>query len=277
MKQYIDLLHHILDNGEDRMDRTGVGTRSVFGYQMRFNLQEGFPVITTKFTSLKTVFLELVWYLRGEGNTKFLKDNGVKIWDAWADENGDLGPIYGVQWRKWKKYKTSDGRVEIVEIDQIENLINGLKYNPASRRHIVSAWNVSDIDDMKLPPCHSFFQFHVSTTGKLSCHLTQRSNDIFLGNPYNISCYSLLTHILAKICGYDVGEFIISIGDAHIYHNHLDQVHELLKRDVYPLPKLIVPDELVDINQLVSGDISWEDFVLIDYKYHKKISATVAV
>lgn len=277
MKQYKELLQHVLENGEDKQDRTGVGTRSVFGYQMRFNLQEGFPLVTTKFTSLKTIFLELVWYLRGDGNIKYLKDNGVKIWDDWADENGELGPVYPVQWRNWKQYNIENGEVKVSKIDQIANLIDSLKNNPTSRRHIVSAWNVAEISDMKLPPCHSFFQFYVSNSGKLSCNLTQRSNDLYLGNPYNIACYSLLTHILAKICGYDVGEFIISIGDAHIYHNHFTQVKEILTREPYPLPKIIVPENLVNIDQLTSGEITWDDFKLIDYLHHPKLSAPVAV
>lgn len=278
MKQYKEMLRHVLENGEDKKDRTGVGTRSVFGYEMRFNLNDGFPLVTTKFTSIKTIFLELVWYLRGNGNIKFLKENGVKIWDEWADENGDLGPVYPEQWRNWKQYKVSEsGAVTINRIDQIKILIDGLKNNPSSRRHIVSAWNVAEISDMKLPPCHSFFQFYVSGSGKLSCKLTQRSNDLYLGNPFNVACYSLLTHILAKICGYKVGDFIISIGDAHIYHNHFNQVKEILTREPYPLPTIIVPESLTDIDQLTSGEISWDDFKLLDYKHHPKLSAPVAV
>jgi thymidylate synthase len=293
MKQYLDLVRHVMENGEDRIDRTGVGTRSVFGYQTRYNLQDGFPLVTTKFTSLKTIIKELVWYLRGDGNVKFLQDNGVTIWNEWADSNGDLGKVYPHQWMNWEKYEVvnySDhlslddtttifynAKVKVSKINQFEVLIDGLKNNPASRRHIVSAWNVSDLDKMALPPCHAFFQFHVSTSGKLSCHLTQRSMDTPLGCPYNIACYSLLTHILAKICGYEVGEFIHTVSDMHVYHNQFDGVEELLKREPYPLPKLIMPENLTDLNQLINGEITWDDFKLEGYQYHPRIDFPVAV
>ena len=232
--------------------------------------------------------------MRGEGNIRFLRDNGVKIWDAWADETGDLKRVYGVQWRGWQKFDIVsyndyiksgddsattyyDAKVKVTEIDQIEQLIHDLKHNPASRRHIVSAWNVADLDNMALPPCHSFFQFHVSPSGKLSCQLYQRSADVPIGVPYNIACYAALTHILAKVCGYEVGDFIHSIGDAHIYHDQMDAVKEMLNREPLPLPTLVVPSELSSINQLVAGEINWDDFKLINYKHHPKIDIPVAV
>ena len=294
MKQYLDLIKDILENGEDQIDRTGVGTRSVFGRQLRYNLQDGFPLVTSKFTSFKTIFKELVWYLRGEGNTKFLKENGVTIWDEWADENGDLGRVYGTQYRHWLKYDIIHyeellnhpegntttyygAKVRVSEVDQIKNLIDGLKNNPYSRRHIVTAWNVAELDQMALPPCHMTYQFNVTPSGKLNCMLLQRSVDTCLGAPYNIACYSILTHILAKLCGYEAGEFIHTMGDAHIYHNHIEGAKEMLNREPYSLPKLIVPDNLSDINQIVNGEITWDDFKLEGYQYHPKINFDVAV
>lgn len=291
LKQYIDLIRHVMNNGVDTIDRTGVGTRSVFGYQTRFDLNAGFPLVTTKFTSLKTILKELIWYLRGSGNIKFLQDNKVTIWNEWADKNGDLGPVYPKQWRNWEKYSvksyesinTDDGvtkfdgaQVTVKKIDQIKDLIEGLKNSPNSRRHIISAWNVGELDEMALPPCHSFIQFYVKDN-KLSCMLTMRSNDLFLGCPFNIACYAALTHIIAKICGFEVGEYIHSVGDAHVYTNHFDQVGELLTREPKPLPTLIVPDNLDDIDQLTNGEITWDDFKLENYTYHPKIEAPVAV
>lgn len=264
MQQYKDLILDILQNGTDSEDRTGVGTRSVFGRQMRFDLDDGFPLVTLKFTPLRVIFVELAWYLRGETNIKFLQDRNVTIWDKWADVNGELGPVYGKQWRDFNG------------TDQLLELIEGLKTNPNSRRHIISAWNPSDLVDMALPPCHAFVQFYVKNN-KLSCQLYQRSCDVFLGLPFNIACYSLLTHILAKICGYQVGDFVWTGGDVHLYNNHMSQVTKILNREPKRLPKLVVPYYLVDINQIIDEQITFKDFRLENYNYHPKIEAPVAV
>lgn len=264
MQQYLDFLQHILNNGIQKSDRTGVGTRSAFSYEMRFNLADGFPLVTTKKVHLKSVIYELLWFLRGDTNLKFLHDHGVSIWDEWADENGDLGPIYGKQWRRWA---CADGRV----VDQMSQLLTQIQTNPNSRRLIVSAWNVGELNEMKLPPCHLLFQFFVAD-GKLSCKLTQRSADAFLGVPFNIASYSLLTHMVAQQCNLDVGEFVWSGGDCHIYNNHMDQVREQLSRKPRDLPQLIIkrkPDSLFDYN--------FDDFEIINYEPHPAIKAPVAV
>ncbi|MGG6311084.1 thymidylate synthase [Paenibacillus macerans] len=264
MRNYLDLLEDVLKNGTAKEDRTGVGTRSVFGRQLRFDLNEGFPLVTTKRIHLKSVVHELLWFLRGETNTAYLKEHGVRIWDEWADENGDLGPVYGSQWRSWE---APDGR----KIDQIAAVVEAIKNNPDSRRHLVSAWNVAEVDQMKLPPCHFVFQFYVAD-GKLSCMLTMRSVDTFLGLPFNIASYSLLTHMIAQQCNLTVGEFIWSGGDVHIYNNHVEQVQTQLEREPYPLPKLVIkrkPDSIFDY--------VYEDFEFVDYQYHPAIRATVAV
>jgi thymidylate synthase len=264
MKQYHDLMRHVLDKGASKTDRTGTGTTSVFGYQMRFNLEEGFPALTTKKVHLRSIIHELLWFLKGETNTKYLKDNGVSIWDEWADENGELGPVYGSQWRSWP---TADGR----HIDQISQVIDQIKKNPDSRRLIVSAWNVGEIDKMKLPPCHAFFQFYVSD-GKLSCQLYQRSADIFLGVPFNIASYAILTMMVAQVCDLKYGDFIHTLGDAHLYSNHIDQANLQLSRDFRTLPTM-------KINPAVKSifDFKFEDFVLEGYDPHPHIKATVAV
>ncbi|TXC78322.1 thymidylate synthase [Luteibaculum oceani] len=264
MRQYLDLLQHILDNGVDKGDRTGTGTRSVFGYQMRFNLQEGFPVVTTKKLHLRSIIHELLWFLQGDTNIKYLKENGVSIWDEWADENGNLGPVYGYQWRSWP---TPDGR----KVDQIVNLVNDLKNNPDSRRHIVSAWNVADIENMALPPCHCLFQFYVAN-GKLSCQLYQRSADVFLGVPFNIASYALLTMMLAQVCGLEPGDFVHTFGDAHLYSNHFDQAKLQLSRSPYPLPTMKINPEVKDL-----FEFKYEDFSLENYVCHPHIKAPVAV
>ena len=264
MKQYLDLMQHVMDHGAQKHDRTGTGTISVFGYQMRFNLQEGFPMVTTKKLHLKSIIHELIWFLSGDTNIKYLKDNNVKIWDEWADENGELGPVYGSQWRSWP---TPDGR----KIDQISQIINTIKNNPDSRRIIVSAWNVADIDEMALPPCHAFFQFYVAD-GKLSCQLYQRSADIFLGVPFNIASYALLTMMVAQVCGLEYGEFIHTLGDAHLYNNHLDQARLQLTRDAKPLPTMEINPEVKDI-----FDFKFEDFTLKNYEPHPHIKGAVAV
>lgn len=264
MRNYLDLLEDVLHNGTSKEDRTGVGTRSVFGRQLRFDLNEGFPLVTTKRVHLKSVVHELLWFLRGDTNIAYLKENGVRIWDEWADENGDLGPVYGSQWRSWE---APDGR----KIDQIAAVVEAIKHNPDSRRHLVSAWNVAEVDQMKLPPCHFVFQFYVAD-GKLSCMLTMRSVDTFLGLPFNIASYSLLTHMIAQQCGLGVGEFIWSGGDVHIYNNHVEQVKTQLEREPYPLPKLVIkrkPDSIFDY--------VYEDFEFTDYQHHPTIKATVAV
>jgi thymidylate synthase len=264
MKQYHDLLQHILDNGVTKEDRTGTGTISVFGYQMRFDLNEGFPVLTTKKLHLRSIIHELLWFLKGETNIQYLKDNNVSIWDEWADENGNLGPVYGSQWRSWP---TADGR----HIDQIKQVIDQLKNNPDSRRIIVSAWNVGEIENMKLPPCHAFFQFYVAD-GKLSCQLYQRSADTFLGVPFNIASYALLTMMMAQVCSLQLGDFVHTLGDAHLYSNHLEQAHLQLSRDFRPLPTMKINPEVKDI-----FDFKIEDFELVGYDPHPQIKATVAV
>lgn len=263
-KQYLDLCKHILENGVQKEDRTGTGTISVFGYQMRFDLQEGFPLLTTKKVHLKSIIFELLWFLNGDTNVKYLQKNGVRIWNEWADENGDLGPIYGHQWRSWT---TADGKT----IDQISNLIKEIKTNPNSRRLIVSAWNVGDLDKMALPPCHLLFQFYVAD-GELSCQLYQRSGDVFLGVPFNIASYSLLTTMIAQVTGLKAGEFVHTIGDAHIYNNHIEQVKLQMTREPYPLPKMKINPEVKDI-----FSFKYEDFELIDYKCHPTIRGKVSV
>lgn len=264
MNQYLTLLEHVKQNGQKKEDRTGTGTMSVFGYQMRFNLNKSFPLLTTKKVHLKSVIYELLWFLSGDTNIKFLKDNGVSIWDEWADENGNLGPVYGHQWRSWP---TSEGR----EIDQISNLINQIKKTPDSRRLIVSAWNVGEINKMKLPPCHCFFQFYVAD-GRLSCQLYQRSADIFLGVPFNIASYALLTQMIAHVCGLECGEFIHTLGDAHIYTNHINQVNEQLRRKPKKLPQIKINPSVKNI-----FDFKYEDFSLEGYDPYPLIKAPVAV
>ncbi len=264
MKQYLDLLQHVMETGTDRGDRTGTGTRSVFGYQMRFDLSEGFPVLTTKKLHLKSIIHELLWFLQGDTNIAYLKENGVRIWDEWADENGDLGPVYGYQWRSWPK--PAGGHV-----DQIAQLIEGLKTNPNSRRHIVSAWNPAQVDDMALPPCHCLFQFYVAD-GKLSCQLYQRSADIFLGVPFNIASYALLTMMVAQVVGLKPGEFVHTFGDAHIYANHVEQAKLQMTRDPKPLPTMKINPEIKDI-----FGFRFEDFELENYVADAHIKAAVAV
>ena len=264
MKQYHDLLKHILDNGTQKGDRTGTGTLSVFGYQSRYDLSEGFPCLTTKKLHLRSIIVELLWFLKGDTNIKYLKDNNVSIWDEWADENGDLGPVYGYQWRNWP---ARDGGT----IDQISNIIQQIKSNPNSRRLMVSAWNVADVDNMALPPCHSLFQFYVAD-GKLSCQLYQRSADTFLGVPFNIASYALLTMMIAQVCNLKVGEFIHTMGDAHLYNNHIEQTNLLLTRDFRPLPTMKINPEVKDI-----FDFKLEDFELVGYDPHPHIKASVAV
>ncbi len=264
MKQYLELMQHVLDQGTQKHDRTGTGTISVFGYQMRFNLQEGFPMVTTKKLHLKSIIHELIWFLSGDTNIKYLKDNGVRIWDEWADENGDLGPVYGSQWRSWPK---PDGG----HIDQISKIIDTIKNNPDSRRIIVSAWNVAEVDNMALPPCHAFFQFYVAD-GKLSCQLYQRSADIFLGVPFNIASYALLTMMVAQVCGLQYGDFIHTLGDAHLYNNHIEQAKLQLSRDARKLPVMEINPEVKDI-----FNFKFEDFTLKDYDPHPHIKGAVAV
>lgn len=264
MKQYHDLMRHVLEQGNQKHDRTGTGTISVFGYQMRFNLAEGFPMITTKKVHLRSIIHELIWFLSGETNIKYLKDNGVSIWDEWADENGNLGPVYGYQWRSWP---APDGR----HIDQITQVINQIKNNPDSRRLIVSAWNVAEIENMALPPCHSFFQFYVAD-GKLSCQLYQRSADIFLGVPFNIASYALLTMMIAQVCDLQIGDFVHTLGDAHLYNNHLDQARLQLSRELRPLPTLKINPDVKNIFAF-----KFEDFTLENYDPHPHIKAAVAV
>lgn len=264
MKQYLDLMRHVLDNGADKSDRTGTGTRSVFGYQMRFDLAQGFPLVTTKKCHLRSIIHELLWFLQGNTNTEYLKQNKVSIWDEWADEEGNLGPVYGAQWRSWP---TADGRT----IDQITQVIDQIKNNPDSRRLIVSAWNVGEIDKMALPPCHAFFQFYVAN-GKLSCQLYQRSADIFLGVPFNIASYALLTMMVAQVTGLQLGEFVHTLGDAHLYHNHLEQTQLQLSRDPFPLPQMRINPEIKDI-----FGFKYDDFVLENYQAHPHIKGEVAV
>lgn len=264
MQQYLDLMKHVLNTGVKKEDRTGTGTYSVFGYQMRFNLADGFPVVTTKKVHLKSIIYELLWFLRGDTNIEFLKQHGVSIWDEWADENGNLGPVYGHQWRSWS---TADGRT----IDQISSVIEQIKNNPDSRRLIVSAWNVGELEKMALPPCHSFFQFYVAN-GKLSCQLYQRSADIFLGVPFNIASYALLTLMIAQVCDLRPGDFVHTLGDAHLYTNHLEQVKLQLSREPFPLPKM-------KLNPAVRSifEFKYEDFQLEGYQCHPSIKAPVAV
>jgi thymidylate synthase len=264
MKQYLDLMQHVLQNGTQKHDRTGTGTISVFGYQMRFNLQEGFPLVTTKKVHLRSIIHELIWFLKGETNISYLKENGVSIWDEWADKNGELGPVYGSQWRSWP---TPNGG----HIDQISQVINQIKSNPDSRRLIVSAWNVAEIENMALPPCHSFFQFYVAD-GKLSCQLYQRSADIFLGVPFNIASYALLTMMVAQVCNLQVGDFIHTLGDAHLYNNHLEQTKLQLSRDCRPLPQMKLNTEVNTI-----FDFKFEDFNLENYDPHPHIKGAVAI
>lgn len=277
MKQYLDLMRHIRDNGTVKSDRTGTGTTSVFGYQMRFNLAEGFPLVTTKKCHLKSIIHELLWMIKGETNIKYLNDNGVTIWDAWADDSGDLGPVYGAQWRSWRGYSGHD-------VDQLAELIHDLKTNPDSRRHIISAWNPADLPDpsmrpsenaswgkQALPPCHTLFQFYV-LDGKLSCQLYQRSADVFLGVPFNIASYALFTMIIAQVCGLQVGEFIHTFGDAHLYLNHKDQVNEQLSRTPMALPEMIINKAVKNID-----DFTFDDFELISYEAYPSISAPISV
>jgi len=264
LKAYLDLLAHILETGNDKADRTGTGTRSVFGYQMRYNLQDGFPLLTTKKLHTKSIFHELLWFLKGDTNIAYLKENNVRIWDEWADEKGNLGPVYGKQWRSWQ---CTDGRV----IDQIEQVIQQIKNQPDSRRMIVSAWNVADIDQMKLPPCHCLFQFYVAN-GKLSCQLYQRSADVFLGVPFNIASYALLVHLIAQVCQLEVGDFIHTLGDAHLYSNHFEQARLQLTRTPGKLPKLRLNPAVANL-----FDFKFEDIMLEDYEAQAHIKADVAV
>jgi thymidylate synthase len=277
MKQYLDLLRHVRENGTFKGDRTGTGTYSVFGYQMRFDLSEGFPLVTTKKIHFKSVVHELLWFLKGDTNTQYLKDNGVRIWDEWADENGDLGPVYGFQWRNWPNANGAS-------VDQVKQVVEQLKSNPNSRRIIISAWNPSDLPDetispqqnvkegrMALAPCHAFFQFYVSD-GKLSCQLYQRSADIFLGVPFNIASYALLTLMLAQVCDLEPGDFVHTLGDAHLYTNHQEQVELQLSRDPLPLPQMKLNPAIKDI-----FDFTFDDFELVDYQHHEHIKGIVAV
>ena len=264
MKAYLDLMRHVLNEGTQKHDRTGTGTISVFGYQMRFNLQEGFPLVTTKKCHLRSIIHELIWFLKGDTNIAYLKENGVSIWDEWADENGNLGPVYGSQWRSWP---TANGQ----HIDQIKQVINQIKTNPDSRRLIVSAWNVGEIEHMALPPCHAFFQFYVAD-GKLSCQLYQRSADIFLGVPFNIASYALLTMMVAQVCGLQAGDFVHTLGDAHLYNNHLEQTRLQLSREPRPLPSMKLNPNVSDI-----FDFTFEDFTLENYDPHPHIKAPVAI
>ncbi|WP_026686339.1 thymidylate synthase [Azovibrio restrictus] len=264
MQAYLDLMRHVLENGQDKSDRTGTGTRSVFGWQMRFDLGQGFPVLTTKKLHLKSIIHELLWFLQGSTNIGYLKENGVRIWDEWADANGDLGPVYGHQWRHWP---ARDGG----EIDQIVQLVQSLKHNPDSRRHLVTAWNPTDVDRMALPPCHCLFQFYVAD-GRLSCQLYQRSADIFLGVPFNIASYALLTLMLAQVCGYAPGDFVHTLGDAHLYSNHFEQARLQLSRAPRPLPRMWINPEVTDLFAF-----RFEDFRLEGYDPHPHIAAPVAV
>ena len=264
MQQYLDLMQKILDEGVEKSDRTGTGTKSIFGHQMHFDLSEGFPLVTTKKIHLKSIIHELIWFLKGSTNIKYLKENGVSIWDEWADENGELGPVYGDQWRSWP----NPGKEPI---DQIRNLIDGLKTDPDSRRHIVSGWNPTLIDQMALPPCHTLFQFYVAN-GNLSCQLYQRSADVFLGVPFNIASYALLTHMVAQVCELKPYRFVHTLGDAHLYLNHLDQANLQLTRDPKSLPRLKLNKEVKEIS-----DFKYEDIEILDYEFHPLISAPIAV
>ena len=264
MKQYLNLLNHVLQNGDVKDDRTGTGTISYFGHQMRFNLSEGFPLVTTKKIHFPSIVHELLWFLKGDSNIKYLNENGITIWDEWADENGDLGRIYGVQWRSWRNSKGES-------IDQISNLMNTLKSDPDSRRHIVSSWNVGDLSNMNLPPCHALFQFYV-VDNKLSCQLYQRSADVFLGVPFNIASYALLTHMIAHVCNLEVGDFVHTFGDAHIYNNHIDQINLQLSREPRKLPTLKIKRKVESI-----FDFKFEDFEIINYDPHPHIKGLVSV
>lgn len=264
MRAYLDFARHILQHGTRKDDRTGTGTLSVFGYQMRFNLADGFPLLTTKKLHIKSIVYELLWFLKGDTNIKYLNDHGVNIWNEWADDSGDLGPVYGHQWRSWPD---GDGG----QIDQISQLIHNIKNNPGSRRHIISAWNVADVDTMALPPCHCLFQFYVNA-GQLSCQLYQRSADVFLGVPFNIASYALLTHMVAQVCDLQVGEFIHTFGDAHIYLNHLEQIQQQIERQPYPLPQLRINPA---VNDIFSFD--YDDFSILNYQAHPHIKGKVAV
>jgi thymidylate synthase len=264
MRQYLDLLQHILDNGAVKGDRTGTGTRAIFGHQMRFDLADSFPLVTTKKLHTRSIFHELLWFLAGDSNIAYLRENGVTIWDEWADENGDLGPVYGYQWRSWP---TPDGG----KIDQLSQVVEQIKENPDSRRHIVSAWNVADIGRMKLPPCHALFQFHV-VDGRLSCQLYQRSADVFLGVPFNIASYALLTRMVAQVCDLEADEFILTLGDAHLYSNHLEQARTQLERQPRPLPSLVLNP---DIRSLF--DFRYDDIEVVGYDPHPAIRAPIAV
>ena len=264
METYLDLMRHILDLGADKSDRTGTGTKSVFGYQMRFDLAEGFPMVTTKKLHLPSIVHELLWFLKGETNVKYLQDNGVRIWNEWADENGDLGPVYGKQWRRWE---TKDGRI----IDQVQQAIETIKTNPNSRRIIVSAWNVGELDEMALMPCHAFFQFHVAE-GRLNCQLYQRSADVFLGVPFNIASYALLTHMMAQVCDLEPGVFVHTLGDAHLYNNHLDQARLQITRTPLPLPTLKLNPAIKDID-----DFTYDDIEVVGYEHHPHIKAPISV
>jgi len=264
MRTYLDLIQHIIDHGVKKEDRTGTGTISVFGYQMRYDLSEGFPLVTTKKTHMKSIIHELLWFLKGETNVQYLQENGVRIWNEWADENGNLGPVYGKQWRTWE---STSGEV----IDQIRDAIHMIRDNPNSRRIIVSAWNVGELKEMALMPCHAFFQFYVAD-GRLSCQLYQRSADVFLGVPFNIASYALLTHMMAQICGLQAGEFVHTLGDAHLYLNHLDQAKLQLEREPYPLPTLKLNKNIHDID-----GFSYDDIEILDYQHHPHISAPISV
>lgn len=264
MQQYLDLLQHVLQQGNDKSDRTGTGTRSVFGHQMRFDLRTGFPLLTTKRLHIKSIVHELLWFLAGDTNVKYLQDNGVRIWNEWADDNGNLGPVYGHQWRSWPK---QDGTT----VDQITQLIHQIKTTPDSRRLIVSAWNVADVEHMALPPCHCLFQFYVAN-GKLSCQLYQRSADIFLGVPFNIASYALLTHMIAQVCELEVGDFVHTLGDAHLYNNHFEQAELQLTRTPKPLPTLRINPDVNDIYDFV-----FDDFEIVGYEADDSISAPIAV
>jgi thymidylate synthase len=264
MDEYLKLMQHILDEGVEKQDRTGTGTLSVFGYQMRFDLQKGFPMVTTKKLHLRSIVHELLWFIKGDTNVQYLQENGVRIWNEWADENGDLGPVYGKQWRKWE---SKDGRI----IDQLEQAIDQIKNNPNSRRIIVSAWNVGELDEMALMPCHAFFQFHVAD-GRLNCQLYQRSADVFLGVPFNIASYALLTHMMAQVCGLEAGTFVHTLGDAHLYMNHLDQAREQVSREPLALPTIKLDSTITSID-----DFTFESLEVIGYEHHPHISAPISV